>query len=291
MPSWCPNCGRNVEDDEKFCRQCGMPQHLAGEEATTWMLGPRPEPDRDTAPVQPGPTAPTIPPTPAGYLAPNPAPYHPPPYPIQYQPPQPAVHSHIALGDWLAGGWQVYKENWSLMSLATLFGAFLSIASVGILAGPLLMGMLQMAFKTMRGERPNMSDLFNWQGRFLQAFVTFLIFALVHLGLTGLGNNSVHGLLSLVVTPLLTVMLGLTMSSILERGLDVARAINDVGRVIFSRDALMWWVTGLVFSAISFGGTIACGIGVLVTLPWMISASAVAYRDIFDIDDPNRTLH
>jgi hypothetical protein len=30
---------------------------------------------------------------------------------------------------------------------------------------------------------------------------------------------------------------------------------------------------------------------VLVTLPWMISASAVAYKDVFGIDDPNRTLH
>ena len=291
MPSWCPSCGRNVEEDEKFCRQCGMPQHLEGEDATTWMLTPQPEPDRDTAPVHPGPTAPTTPPTGAAYIPPTPTPYYPPPYPTQYQPPPPAVHSHIALGDWLAGGWQVYKENWALMSLATLLGGLLSVASIGILAGPLLMGMLQMAFKTMRGERPNMGDLFNWQGRFLQAFVTFLIFGLVHLGLSGLGNNSVHGLLSLVVTPFLTMMLGLTMSSILERGLDVARAINDVGRVIFTRDALMWWVTGLVFSAIAFGGTIACGIGVLVTLPWMISASAVAYRDIFDIDDPNRTLH
>jgi hypothetical protein len=268
-----------------------MPQNLAGEEATTWMLTPQPEPDRETAPVQPGPTAPTTPPTGAAYIPPTPTPYYPPPYPALYQPPPPAVHSHIALGDWLSGGWQIYKENAALMSLATLLGGLLSIASVGILAGPLLMGMLRMAFKTMRGERPNMGDLFNWQGRFLQAFVTFLIFALVHLGLTGIGGNSLHGLLSLVVTPFLTVMLGLTMSSILEGGLDVARAINEVGRVIFSKDALMWWVTGLVFSAISFGGTIACGIGVFVTLPWMIAASAVAYRDIFDIDDPNRTLH
>jgi len=195
------------------------------------------------------------------------------------------------LGDWLSGGWQVYKENGALMSTATLLAALLGTLSVGILAGPMLMGLFRMAFKTMRGERPEIGDLFNWQGRFLQAFLTFLIFALVHAGLTGLGNNSMHGLLSLVVTPLLTMMLGLTMSSIAERGLDVAKAINEVWRLIFSRDALMWWVAGLVFAAIAGGGFIVCGIGVLVTLPWMISASAVAYRDVFGIDDPNRTLH
>lgn len=293
MTSWCPNCGRNVDEDEKFCRQCGMPQHLAGEEATTWILTPQPAPEssRGTTPVQPGPTAPAAPPTGAAYIPPTPAPYYPPPYPTQYQPPAPTGQPHIALGDWLSGGWQVYKENWALMSLATLLGGLLSVVTVGILAGPLLMGMFRMAFKTMRGERPEIGDLFNWQGRFLQAFLTFLIFALVHGGLTGLGNSPVHALLSFVVTPLLSVMLGLTMSSILERGLDVAKAINEVGHLIFSRDALMWWVAGLVFAAISVGGVIACGIGGLVTLPWMISATAVAYRDVFGFDDPNRTLH
>jgi hypothetical protein len=177
------------------------------------------------------------------------------------------------------------------MSAATLLAAVLGTVTVGILAGPLLMGLFRMAFKTMRGERPEIGDLFNWQGRFVQAFLAFLIFALVHGGLTGLGNNSVHGLLSLVVTPFLTVMLGLTMSSIAERGLDVTKAINEVWHLIFSRDALMWWVAGLVIAAIGGGGLIVCGIGVLVTIPWMISASAVAYRDVFGIDDPNRTLH
>lgn len=299
MASWCPSCGRNVETDEKFCRQCGMPQHLQGEEATTWMLSPQPEPEsnRPTTPVQSGTTSPTATPTGGAYIPPTPTPYYPPPLPTPYQAPYqppyqaPTGQPHIALGDWLSGGWQVYKENAALMSAATLLAAVLGTVTIGILAGPLLMGLFRMAFKTMRGERPEIGDLFNWQGRFLQAFLTFLIFALVHAGLTGLGNNSVHGLLSLVVTPLLTMMLGLTMSSILERGLDVAKAINEVWRLIFTRDALMWWVAGLVIAAIAGGGLIGCGVGVLVTLPWMISASAVAYKDVFGIDDPNRTLH
>jgi len=272
-----------------------MPQHLQGEDAATWILSPQPEPEpepkRPTTPVQPATTSPTTPPTSGAYIPPAPAPYYPPPHPTQYQPPVQPSQPHIALGDWLAGGWQVYKENAALMSVATLLAAILGTVTIGILAGPMLMGLFRMAFKTLRGERPEIGDLFNWQGRFVQAFLTFLIFALVHAGLTGLGNNSLHGLLSLIVTPLLTVMLGLTMSSIAERGLDVARAINEVGRMIFTRDALMWWVAGLVFAAIGGGGFIACGVGVLVTLPWMISASAVAYRDVFGIDDPNRTLH
>ena len=179
-----------------------------------------------------------------------------------------------------------------MMSLATLFGALLSIVTLGILAGPMLMGMFRMAYKTMRGERPEIGDLFNWQGSFLQAFLTGLIFAVLQFGLAGLGNNNAFfSLLSLAATPLLSLMLGFTMSLILERGLDVANAANHVVRLVFSRDAFMWWVVGLVFAAITSGGMVACGVGLLVTLPWIISSSAVAYRDVFGIDDPNRTNH
>jgi hypothetical protein len=292
MAIWCPNCGRNVEEDEKFCRQCGMPQHLQGEDATTWLLNPQPAPDseRQTTPVQSGLTSPTAPPNRGGYIPPTPTPYYAPPHPTEYQPPP--DQSHISLGDWLSGGWQVYKENWAVMSVATLIGGLLSAVTIGILAGPLLMGMFRMAFKTMRGERPEIGDLFNWHGRFLQAFLTALIFGAIYLGLGGIGNNNAFfGLLSAAATPTLTLMLAFTMSLILERGLDVVNAINRVAKLVFSRDWFMWWVVGLVFAAITGGGFIACGVGILVTLPWMISSSAVAYRDVFGIDDPNRTLH
>ncbi|MFY9557777.1 MAG: zinc-ribbon domain-containing protein [Blastocatellia bacterium] len=290
MAKWCPNCGRAVEDDEKFCRQCGMPQDLRGEDATAWILSPEPNPEsqRPTIPVQPGPTAPTG----GSYPRQMPSVYYPPPPPAAYQPPPQAGAPHISLGDWLSGGWQVYKENWAVMSLGTLIGALLSAVTLGILAGPMLMGMFRMAFKTMRGERPEVGDLFNWRGRFLQSFLTFLIFGAIYVGLGGIGNNNAFfGLVSAFATPVLSLMLGFTMSLVYERGLDVANAINQVAKLVFSRDAFMWWVVGLVFAAIAGGGLLGCGVGALVTLPWMISASAVAYRDVFGIDDPNRTLH
>lgn len=303
MASWCPKCGRNVEEDEKFCRQCGMPQDLRGAEATTWILSNDPAPpseqSRPTHPVNPNPTGATNPPTGPAFVPPTPyyeqpppvTPYYQPPLPVPYQPQQPA-ESHISLGDWLSGGWQVYKENWALMSVASLLAIIIGASSLGILAGPLLMGLFRMAFATMRGERPVMGDLFNWRGKFLQAFLTALIFGFVHLALGGLGNNnSFFGLLSLAATPLLSVMLGFTVSLILERGMDVVNAINHVAKLVFSRDAFMWWVVGLVFAAITAGGMLACGVGLLVTLPWMISSSAVAFRDVFGFDDPNRTLH
>jgi hypothetical protein len=176
------------------------------------------------------------------------------------------------------------------MSVATLIGVGLSICTLGILAGPLLMGLFAMAFKTMRGEQPVMGDLFNWRGRFLQAFLAFLIFFVAQWALAGLGNASaVIQVIHLAVTPMFAILLSLTMPHLLERRNDVVAAVNDVARRVFSRDWLAWWLVGVVMSAITVGGTLLCAVGGLVTLPWMLCTGAVAYRDTFGLDDPNRT--
>jgi uncharacterized membrane protein len=178
------------------------------------------------------------------------------------------------------------------MTLATLLAGFLTAVTVGIMGGPLLSGLYRMAFKTMRGERPQLGDLFNWEGRFLQTFLAFLIIAAIYGGVTGIGQGSaVSGLLSLVITPVLTIVLALVIPHLLDRKTDIAAAINSVTRLVFSRDGLMWWVVGLVFATIITGGLFGCGVGVLITTPWIISAAAVAYRDVYGVDDPNRTLH
>jgi hypothetical protein len=290
MDAWCPNCGRQVADDEKFCRQCGMPQELTGEEATTWLLSPdNPTPPRRTARANTPATGSAGAPTSAAYLPPSQ--YYQPPaqYPAPVHQTVPPQHG-IRLGDWLTGGWQVYKENWALMSVATLIGVGLSICTLGILAGPILMGMFAMAFRTMRGEQPVMGDLFNWRGRFLQAFLAFLIFFVAQWALAGLGStSSFFQVVHLAVTPLFAIMLSLAMPRLLETGHDVVKSVNEIVKRVLSRDWFSWWLVGLVISAIASGGTLVCAIGGLVTLPWMICTGAVAYRDTFGLDDPNRT--
>jgi hypothetical protein len=209
--------------------------------------------------------------------------------PQEYQPPLP-LSSSISLGDWLSGGWRVYKENALLMSLATMLVFIIGFGTLGILAGPMLMGLYRMAFKTMKGERPEMSDLFNWQGRFLQAFLAFLIYAAIYGGISGIGRGAMTTFLQFVVMPMLTMLLGLAMPMILDRRVDIAAAINDIGKRIFTKDALLWWVVGFVFATIASGGFVACGVGALITIPWIVSSLAVAYGGMFGFDDPNRTL-
>lgn len=221
---------------------------------------------------------------PPGYLQP--------PQPTSSAPPIPPTRT-IALGDWLSTGWRVYAENWFLMSLGTLLICIIGFGTLGVLAGPMLMGLYRMAFKTIRGERPVFNDLFNWDGRFLQAFLAFLIYMAIYMGLQGISGRSgaLNGLLNLTALPMLTLIFGLTVPMILDRRDDVAASVNEIGKTIFSKDTFMWWLVAFVFSIIAIGGFAACGIGFLVTVPWVVSSLAVAYSRQFGLDDPNRTLH
>ena len=89
------------------------------------------------------------------------------------------------LGDWLLRGWQLYKEYWVEMSIGSLIGAVVSTFTLGLLFGPTLLGLYRMAFKAMRGERPDVGDIFEWEGRFQPAVVTFFVYFVVHLGIGG----------------------------------------------------------------------------------------------------------
>ena len=109
-------------------------------------------------------------------------------------------------------------------------------------------------------------------------------------GIAGVGKgNAMATVLQFVVMPLVTMVFGLALPMILDRRADIAAAFNDIGKRIFTKDALMWWIVGFVFATIASGGFFVCGFGFLVTFPWIISSFAVAYSSLFGLDDPNRT--
>jgi hypothetical protein len=257
------------------------------------------DPQRATMPVS-QPTAPPqvnqphyAPPQPQYYQPPPPpAPYQPPPPPpALYSPPAQVGQPTISVGDWLSEGWRLYAEHGVLMSFASFLGGLLSLVTVGILSGPLMMGLYRMAFKTMRGERPEIGDLFDWKGRFLQSFLASLISMAIWGGVLQVGDSAPFYVVSnLILTPLLTVLMGFVFPLLLDRKIDIAAAVNEVGRLIFSKDALMWWVVGLIFSTILALSPFACIIGMFIAVPWIVCSLASAYRQVFGFDDPNRTL-
>jgi hypothetical protein len=268
----CPSCGADITGEANFCRFCGVRLGAATREATTWRLQPStaPEAQLPTFPVHKDTAEPAPPTSPAYFEA-----------------------RRISLGEWLSEGWQIYKENWLLMSAASVLSIAMTLCTSFILGGPLAIGLYRMAFKIMRGERPDMSDLFRWEGHFVNSLLAFLLYVAISSAIPmwpSLGRGEILAVVGFFVHPFLSVIMSLTFPLMLERRLDVAPAINQVGQIVFSRDALLWWVVGFVWLMIELLGLLACGVGIFVTTPWMLSTAAVAYRDIFGMDDPNRTI-
>jgi hypothetical protein len=202
----------------------------------------------------------------------------------------------VNLGKWLSDGWAVYRDHAGTFSLAFIVLLLLSAVTLSLLTGPLLAGFYHMAFKSMRGEKPHVGDLFKGLDRFWPAVFAWVIHAAVMAVLNepsvsySAGPFSIKspffGLISLVLMPLVTAVYFFVYPLILERQRDTAAALDEAVRVVFPRNVLMYWVCGLIFGILSLAGFLGCGIGFFITGPFILCAMAAAYRDVFGLAGP-----
>jgi hypothetical protein len=281
----CPSCGHQVTDTARFCTRCGGPMMqpasspedvatrrlIVDEKTTGRSLGDA------TRPV-----------------------YAPPQSPLAYPPtnPPPAAHGSatVDLGKWLSEGWQIYRQEPFTFSVAALLTFLLSLVTLTFLTGPLLAGFYHMVFKSMRGEKPAVGDLFKGMDRFWPAVFAWVIFAVIMSVLGGpsytftadhaSATSPILGLLSLALMPLVSAIYFFVYPLIMERQRDTATALDEAARVVFPKNIVMFWVCGLIFHILGLAGLLGCGIGVLITTPFVLCAAAVAYRDFFGLAGP-----
>jgi len=274
----CQNCGHDVSDTARFCTRCGapmMPPGASPEEVPTRRLS---EAERATGLSSGRPTGPA---------------YVPPESPSAYHPltPQPAAAppgaATVDLGKWLSEGWKVYRSDWGTFSVAFLVMILLSLVTLTLLTGPLLAGFYRMVFKSMRGEKPQVGDLFKGLDRFWPAVFAWVIEAALIGTLSGPSHEyPLFSVASLALTPLVNAIFFFVYPLILERQRDTAAALDEAIHVVFPRNVLPFWVCGLIFEVIFFIGILGCGVGFFVTAPFILCAMAVAYRDFFGLAGP-----
>ncbi|RMG50833.1 MAG: zinc ribbon domain-containing protein [Acidobacteria bacterium] len=281
----CANCGHEVSDTARFCTRCGSPMMKTPaslEEAPTRRLG---EKDRATRQAPGGATRPA---------------YLPPESPTSYAPmapPSATGETPVDLGRWLSEGWQLYKRDAGTFSMAFLVMLLLSLVTLTVLTGPLLAGFYHMVFKSMRGEKPRVGDLFKGLDRFWPNAFAWLVNAVL-MSVLG-GGSSVRysvgavtvssplfGLISFILSPLVWAVFMFVYPLILERRRDTAAALDEAIRTVFGRSALQFWVCGFIFEILSFIGLLACGVGFFVSAPFILCAQAIAYRDTFGLIGP-----
>ena len=186
---------------------------------------------------------------------------------------------HLDIGSCLSRGWDLVTANfWPLVG-ASLLTFVLVVASSSVpfaslfLAYVFMGGLDWYVLKLIRGERAEISDIF---AGFQSWFLPLMLFSIVAQLLTMTG-------LMLCVLPgiyLMVAWLFFTPLIIMDRNVDFWPAM-ELSRKVVNRH---WWLLFgfmLIQMLIALVGLLACGVGLLIALPWITAATVYAYEDIF----------
>jgi uncharacterized membrane protein len=177
---------------------------------------------------------------------------------------------------------QLFSEGWRLLqdNLALLLGGFLIMAlviaaansaSMGlaslVLSGPFALGLFTLALKLLRGEEADFNVLLSGFKRFLPAFLANLLITVF----------SVIGTLLCIIPGLFVGLIYmLTYLYMHDKELDFWPAMEASRKTVMDNLG-KWIVLWLVLLALNFAGALACGVGLILTVPLTIAILAVAY--------------
>ncbi len=220
-----------------------------------------------------------------------------------YTPPRLGGTGEVDIGAWLNAGWYTVTGDIGTFMLATLMVSVLSVFSVGICAGPLTVGLYMMILRRLQGQAVQAGDVFDGFRWFGSAFVAWLLITLASMGIALVssgpsmviqvsGGDDVLFMVSMfwsygarfILTPLLQGAVLFTFAHIAATGASPMDAISASFEV-FKRNILLFALTALLFQIITGLGTIACCVGVLVSVPIVMAATAQAYIDHFGLGD------
>ena len=190
----------------------------------------------------------------------------------------------VNLGEWLEKGFRLYRANMLKLIPATFIALILSVTTVGILAGPMLSGLLLITLALLRRQHPEPEIFQIFKG--FRFFVNGLVFVL------GWSLVVSAGSLILLMIPGVGQLVVLFF-------IYSAQAFLMFGPfLIVDRDMGFWAATlksfntvkGNFWSFLSVSavagviGSIGCiffGIGIIVTVPLQLCILTVAYEAVF----------
>ena len=195
----------------------------------------------------------------------------------------------VKFGEWIEKGFNLYKENFGILVLASLIAVVISAVTVGVLAGPMFAGVILITLGLLdkKGPKPEVGTLFKGFDYFLNSFLFVIIW--------GIALFVVSVVIGLVpcIGQLASIFVILVAHALLMFGLfvivDKRREFWPASVESFNKVKPNFWPF-LGFSVVSniIGGigAIACGIGVIFTLPIQACILTVAYRDLFGASAP-----
>ena len=190
----------------------------------------------------------------------------------------------VKFGDWIEGGFNLYKANFGTLVLASIFVVAIGAVTAGLLAGPMLAGLALVTLQLFdrKEPKPEAGKVFKGFDYFLQSFLFIVVWGIgILIGSVVLGIIPAIGqLASIAFVYAAQAFLMFGMFLIVDRQMDWLPASMESINVVKTN---FWPFFGLSALAGIIGsiGAIACGIGVVFTIPIQGCILAVAYRDVF----------
>ena len=176
-------------------------------------------------------------------------------------------------GDIISKSWVIFTNNVGpLLGANLIMIIILSVSSVVpfgplVLVGPLMLGMYKMTRAAIRGENVEFGDLFSGFPKFLPTFLASLLITIF----------SCIGMIFCIVPGILVSILYLpTYLFILDDNLDFWNAMEASRRMVMNNLG-QWLILALVLCVLNIAGCLACGVGLLVTIPMMYIAITIAF--------------
>jgi hypothetical protein len=191
----------------------------------------------------------------------------------------------VKFGDWIEGGFKLYKDNFGTLVLASIFVVVIGTVTAGLLAGPMLAGLVFVTLQLLdrSDPRPEAGKVFKGFDYFLQSFLFVVVWGIgILIGSVILGIIPVIGqLASIAFVYAAQAFLMFGMFLIVDRQMGWLPASTESINVVKTN---FWPFFGLSAIAGIIGslGAIAFGIGVVFTIPIQGCILAVAYREVFD---------
>ena len=190
----------------------------------------------------------------------------------------------VKFGEWIEAGFSLYKENFVVLVLASLIATILSAVTLGILSGPMFAGLILIILACLDKKEPKaeIGDIFKGFEYFLDSFLFVIIWGAISIAITLLLNliPCAGQILSMFVSIIISTLVMFGIFLIVDRKMSFWPAslasINLVKTNFFPFAGLM-----IVAGVLGYIGVLACGIGIIITMPIGACIIAIAYRDLF----------
>ncbi len=190
----------------------------------------------------------------------------------------------VRLSAWLEQGFNLFKANVGVLALSSLVAMLLSVVTLGILAGPMMAGLILIILRIMdpAEAKPEVGDLFKGFEYFLQSFLFLLLYVIVDVVVSSiLAIVPVLGFLaSLFFSMALATAALFTLFLIVNQRMDFWPAFLRSFETVKS-NFWMFLAFTAILQVIMFVGAMLCGVGLIFALPFAYCAAAVAYCEIF----------